>query len=179
MISVEHPPSNGDIKEMLIAFNNLQRQSLLWKLEGLTEEQLRAKHQPSGMSLLGLLKHLVRVEQTWFAERLAGEESRGGPNDNDAWQPTPKETYAVLSQQYREAYTRSNEIANATPLDQRSIQPGSSGENVSLKWILMHMIEETARHLGHADFIRESIDGAVGLNPEHEARRLAAKNREQ
>lgn len=174
MTEFTHPPPSGDQREMLLAFNNLQRQSMLWKLEGLSDEQLRRKHASSGMSLLGLLKHLIRVENTWFAVRLAGEESLGNPNDDDAWNPTADETFQVLANQYRAAYTRSNEIASSLPLDQKTLTPGSSGENVTLQWVLYHMLEETARHLGHADIIREAIDGAVGVNPDHEARRQAA-----
>lgn len=160
---------------MLLAFNDLQRQSFLWKLEGLSEEQLRWKHTSSGMSLLGLLKHLVRVELTWFAVRLAGEEPSGNPNDDDAWNPTAAESFEELAEQYRRAFTRSNDIARSLPLDQRTIAPASSGETPSLQWVLFHMIEETARHLGHVDIIREAIDGAVGVNPDHQARRQAAK----
>lgn len=174
MTDMTHPPAFGDQRDMLIAFNNLQRQSMLWKLEGLSDQQLRSKHQSSGMSLLGLLKHLIRVEQTWFQKRLAGEPSNGGPNDDDAWNPTPGETFEVLADQYRAAYTRSNEIASTMPLDQMTLTPGSSGKNVTLQWVMFHMLEETARHLGHADIIREAIDGAVGVNPDHEAKRRAA-----
>ena len=174
MTDFTRPPTFGEQREMLIAFNNLQRQNMLWKLEGLTEEQLRWKHESSGMCLLGLLKHLIRVEQIWFQERLAGEPSNGRANDDDAWSPSPEETLGALTAQYRGAFTRSNEIANSTPLDQTILTTNSSGELVTLQWVLYHMLEETARHLGHADIIREAIDGAVGVNPDHEARRLAA-----
>lgn len=174
MTEMHYPPPSGDQRDMLVAFNNLQRQSLLWKLEGLTEEQLRWKHQPSGLSLLGLLKHMIRVEQTWFQARMLGEKIDGEPNDDDAWNPSPDETFDVLAEQYRQAYTRANEIANSVPLDQQTAVPRSSGDYVTLQWILYHMLEETARHLGHADLIRETIDGATGLNPGHDARRKAA-----
>lgn len=164
------PPVVGDQREMLIAFNNLQRRNLLWKLEGLTEEQLRSRHDPSGMCLLGLLKHLTRVERTWFAGRLLGEDVVGQPNSSDAWNPTPDETFELLAAEYQAAWKRSNEIAASLPLDQLTAVAGGYGA-VSLQWILFHMLEETARHLGHADLIREAIDGATGVNAEHEARR--------
>lgn len=175
MTESQQPPAFGNQREMLIAFNDLQRTTFLWKLEGLTEDQLRWKHQPSGMSLLGLLKHLIRVENTWFAVRLAGEESLGSPNDEDAWNPSASETFDELKKQYQQTFGRSNEIAGSLPLEQQTSTPGSSGNANSLQWILFHMIEETARHLGHADFIREAIDGGVGVNAEHEARRQAAR----
>lgn len=166
------PPVVGDQREMLIAFNDLQRRNLLWKLEGLSEEQLRRKHEPSGMCLLGLLKHLTLVEQTWFVGRMLGEPVDGQPNTSDAWNPTPEETYEVLAEQYREAWARSNAIATLLPLEQMTAVAGGYGM-VSLQWILFHMLEETARHLGHADLIREAIDGATGVSAAHEARRRA------
>lgn len=175
MIDIQYPPTYGDQREMLIAFNNLQRQSLLWKLEGLSEDQVRIRHQPSGMSLLGLLKHLTRVEQTWFAERLMGEKADGNPTAADAWSPTPDETLEVLCEQYRQACSRSNDIARSIPLEQTVIGSGDT----TLQWILFHMLEETARHLGHADFLREAIDGATGVNPQHEARRQAQAYRKR
>jgi len=165
---------------MLIAFNDLQRHTLLWKMEGLSEEQLRTKHQTSGMSLLGLLKHLVRVEQTWFAGRLMGEPTDGETNVEEAWIPAAAETFEVLKDKYLRAIERANDISMQLPLDQPVISFGSSGEPVTLQWVLFHMIEETARHLGHADFIREWLDGATGVNAEHEARRrLRDASREQ
>lgn len=173
------PPVFGDQREMLIAFNDLQRKNLLWKLEGITEAQLRQNHQPSGMSLLGLLKHLVRVEQTWFAGRLMGEPTDGESYTDEAWLPTTEETFPYLREKYLQAIQRSNEIASELPLEQEVTTSGSSGENVTLQWVLFHMIEETARHLGHADFIRESLDGATGVNAEHEANRQRRAENDQ
>jgi uncharacterized damage-inducible protein DinB len=158
---------------MLLAFNDQQRAALLWKLEGLSDEQLRARHDVTGFSLLGLLKHLVRVEQTWFQQRLIGEAVDGGPNDDTAWNPTSMESFEVLAGQYRLAWARSNEIARTLPLDHHTVVAST----VSLQWVLLHMIEETARHLGHADVIRQSIDGATGVNAHHEQRRQGASNR--
>jgi uncharacterized damage-inducible protein DinB len=160
---------------MLLAFVDQQRATLLWKLDGLADEQLRQPDAVTGFSLLGLLKHLVRVEQTWFQERLMGEHIDGGPNDDTAWVPTNDETFDVLTLQYREACTRSNEIARSLPMDHPTRRPGETAEGPSLQWVLLHMIEETARHLGHADVIRQSIDGATGVSPAHERARSARK----
>jgi uncharacterized damage-inducible protein DinB len=160
-------PSYGDEKDMLLAFVDQQRATLLWKLEGLTDEQLRQPHAVTGFSLLGMLKHLVRVEQTWFQQRLMGEPIDGAPNDDTAWVPTDDETFDVLSLQYREACNRSNEIARTLPMDHPARRPGETAEGPGLQWVLLHMIEEIARHLGHADIMRQSIDGATGVNPAH------------
>lgn len=166
-------PSYGGERDMLLAFNDQQRATLLWKLSGLTDQQLRRKYEVTGFSLLGLLKHLLRVERTWFQQRLMGEHIEGSPNDETAWEPTSEESFDVLAGQYRQAWMRSNEITRSLPLDHFTV----SGNPVSLQWVLLHMIEETARHLGHADVMRQSIDGATGVSATHEAARLARESR--
>ena len=152
---------------MLIAFNDQQRATLIWKLDGLSDDQLRKPHEVTGFSLLGLLKHLIRVERTWFQQRLMGEHIDGQPNDDTAWVPGSDETFELLVLQYLEACRRSNDIARSLPMDHPARRPGEDGEGPSMQWVLLHMIEETARHLGHADVIRQSIDGATGVNPLH------------
>ncbi len=150
---------------MLLAFLDQQRATLIWKLDGLSDAQLREPHHTTGFSLLGLLKHLIRVERTWFQERLMGEQVDGQPNDETAWVPERVESFETLILQYREVCRRSNEIARSLPMDQNTLQPSSTHGVVTLQWVLFHMLEETARHLGHADIIRQSIDGATGVNP--------------
>lgn len=168
-------PPFGNERDMLLAFNNQQRAAVLWKLEGLTDTQLRAVHEVTQFSLLGLLKHLIRVERTWFQQRLLGEAIEGQPNDDTAWVPTEAETFEALAVQYRKAWKRSNEIARSLPLDSPTWRPGETEPGPSLQWVLLHMIEETSRHLGHADVMRQSIDGATGVNPVHERARVARK----
>ena len=167
------PPLVGTEREMLIAFNNQQREAMLWRLEGLSEAQLREVDPVTGFCLLGLLKHLVRVERIWFQGRVLGEPVAGEANDDTAWVPTGDEAFAVLSQQYRQAFGRSNAIAESLPLDRTVAVTSATFGPVSLQWVLYHMIEETARHLGHADVIRQSIDGATGVNPAYEQTRAA------
>lgn len=167
MIDFPSAPPFGDEREMLIAFLDQQRATLIWKLDGLSEAQLRAPNDVTGFSLLGLLKHLIGVERTWFQERLMGEHVDGQPNDETAWVPGRDESFELLILQYREAGRRSNDIARTLPMDHRTRRPGEATDGPSLQWVLLHMIEETARHLGHADVIRQSIDGATGVNPAH------------
>lgn len=167
MIEFPSPPPFGDERDMLLAFLDLQRATLIWKLDGLSDGQLRQPHEVTDFSLLGLLKHLIRTERTWFQLRLTGEQVDGQPNDDTAWSPGDEESFELLVLQYREACRRSNEIARSLPLDQYTIHHSANYGPVTLQWVLFHMIEETARHLGHADVIRQSIDGATGVNPLH------------
>lgn len=174
MTDVVQPPPHGTELEMLLAFNNQQREAMLWKLEGLTDLQLRAKHPTTGFSLLGLLKHVIRAEQSWFQRRLMNDPVDADPNDETAWIPTEAESFAVLADLYRTTWKRSNEIARTLPLEQLTVHHSATYGPMSLQWVLLHMIEETARHLGHADVMRQSIDGATGVNPEYEQRKRTA-----
>ena len=160
-------PLVGTERDMLLAFLTQQREALLWKLDGLSESQLREIHPVTGFSLLGLLKHLIRVEQTWFQGRVMREPLAGEASDDSAWVPTEDETFAVLSLRYRQTFGRSNAIAASLPLDRTVAVNSVAFGAVSLQWVLYHMLEETARHLGHADIIRQSIDGATGVSPSH------------
>lgn len=171
------PPLVGEQKEMLIAFLDQQRQAVYWKLQGLTEDQLRDPHPVTGFSLLGLLKHLAYAEQQWFHHRLAGEVASDDPNSHTAWHPDADESFENLAQTYETHWQHSNDIARQLDLDQTTRYASPNYGTVSLQWVLLHMIEETARHLGHADIIRQSIDGATGVNPAYEeARRRASKS---
>ena len=160
-------PLVGTERDMLIAFNTMQREAMLWKLEGLSDSQLRENHPVTSFSLLGLLKHLIRVEQTWFQGRVMGEPVAGEANDDSAWVPTADETFTVLTLRYRQAFGRSNAIAASLPLDRTVAVNSVTFGAVSLQWVLYHMLEETARHLGHADIIRQSIDGATDVSTSH------------
>ncbi len=141
------------------------------KASGLTQEQWGQRLAPSTMTLGGMIYHLTVVEESWFADMFAGE-GLGEPwasvdweADRDwEWNVAPTMEPATVLDAYRRSIERSNEIvAAADSLDQLSDKSrGESGEHWSLRWILIHMIEETARHAGHADLIRESIDGEVG-----------------
>ncbi len=159
------PPAAGTEKEMLASFLDWHRSTLRCKLAGLTDEQLRQPHIPSGMSLLGLTKHIADVERSWWRECFAGEDLADlwDPDDpNRYWRIEPDETTAdVLAFSDGEA-EKARAILAAADLDDlaRGADPGQEG--LTLRWIAFHMLEELARHNGHADFIRESIDGAVG-----------------
>jgi uncharacterized damage-inducible protein DinB len=159
------PPHVAGEAETLSGFLDFQRATLLWKLEGLDDEQLRRAMVPSGTSLLGIVKHLAYVERGWFQRVWAGQEITvpWTEEDPDAdWRIEPDETTADVLALYEGECARSREIvAAAAPLDEAVVHPRWK-EEVSGRWILAHMLEETARHVGHADILREQLDGATG-----------------
>jgi uncharacterized damage-inducible protein DinB len=164
------PPDSGPELLQLTAFLDYQRETVLQKADGLTREQLAQRLPPSELTLGGLLNHLARVEDVWFRVRFAGlppAEWRAGVDpavDPDREFRTAADVDPdVLRDRYRTACRASREVvAGAADLDQLSVLPRRDGGLIDLRWILLHMIEETARHAGHADLLRESIDGAVG-----------------
>jgi hypothetical protein len=163
------PPQSGDDRSLLTAFLDYHRQTLEWKCAGLSPAQLAIPGVPTtNMTLLGLIRHLTEVEMGWF-QGFDGTEvrypySNAGDRDGD-WRVGPAEqvsgadvTDAWL--RWREAADASRRVVAATELDALSRRAGRP--QVSMRWILLHLIEEYARHNGHADLIREAIDGAVG-----------------
>ncbi len=164
------PPDTGPELVQLSAFLDYQRETMLLKTEGLTQEQLGQPLAPSSLTLAGLLNHLAKVEDVWFRVRFAGlpeaawraDAGRAADQDREfssAVSLAPEE----LRERYRTACAAGREVvAQAADLDQLSARPRRDGAHVDLRWILLHMIEETARHAGHADLLREAIDGSVG-----------------
>jgi len=168
------PPLAADEASTLIAFLDFHRDTLRWKTSGLDAEQLARTLPPSDMTLGGLLKHLAVVENSWFDEVLLGEPLMApfdtAPWDDDRdweWHSAAADSPDYLRGLLDEAIERSRRAAaqqlNAGGLDTLSAgRSRGNGEPFSLRWILVHMIEEYARHNGHADLIRQSIDGSVG-----------------
>jgi uncharacterized damage-inducible protein DinB len=156
-------PLTGGEKETLYFSLNRHRDVILWKLEDLSDEDLRRAMTPTGTNLLGLVKHLASVEYTWFCETF-GRESHSIPfdeSDPDAdMRAAPDETTAEILDYYARARAASDQVIEELDLD--TIGRAWSGESVSLRWVIVHMLEETARHAGHMDIVRELIDGATG-----------------
>lgn len=165
------PQFATDERRSLDQFLDFQRATLLMKTEGLDRVGLSATLAPSTLTLGGILKHLAFVEDRWIQVRFLGRspgelQPRGfAPwRDDREWEFTsavdddPQE----LRELYRAACERTRRTTAGRGLDELVATPGRNGEIWSLRWILLHLIEETARHCGHADLIRESIDGAVG-----------------
>jgi len=169
------PPTGGDEAETLLGFLEYQRATLTWKCQELGDEQLRIALPPSAMTLGGLLKHLAYVEDYWFTEVIGGEPepepwASGRPEaDPDwDWNSAAVDSGDELRALWAERVNRSDAIVQAqlgedgaAALSKSHWAWGGQGR-VSLRWVLAHMIEEYARHNGHADLIRESIDGQTG-----------------
>lgn len=160
------PPPAAPEQETIEAFLDWQRATLLCKLDGLSDEDLRLPGTASGLTLLGLVKHLADVERSWFREVFAGEDLAAlwDPDDPGRyWRIEPAETTADILTFYRNEVERAREITRHTALDDVARGAGAADQTAySLRWIMLHMIEETARHIGHADLLREAIDGQVG-----------------
>jgi uncharacterized damage-inducible protein DinB len=155
-------PAAGPERPLLQADLDWHRATLLYKCAGLTGAQLAERAvPPSGLSLLGLVRHMTKVERTWFRQRFAGEpvdNPFGGDKDADFERTDPARAaadYARLTEEFKLADAA---VANAS-LDDTFTH---DGEPMSLRAIYLHMIEEYSRHLGHADLLRERIDGAAG-----------------
>lgn len=161
------PPPVGDERTMLEAWLDYHRQTLLLKCEGLTAEQLRRRSvDPSSMSLLGLVRHMTEVERAWFRLRFAGEKAGflyWDPESNPDGDFDDVDTADARAD--FEVYAREVELARAAAeghsLEETFHHPRLKIE-MSLRWVYLHMIEEYARHNGHADLLRERIDGATG-----------------
>ncbi len=164
------PDPGGSEFGMLEQYLDYQRETMLRKTDGLTRAQLAQKHPPSELTLGGLLYHLSLVEEDWMEARFAGLPDRE-PWASVDWDSDPNWEFRAaahlepeqLQSRYREACDRSrNVVSNVTGLDERSGRALRDERHFSLRWVLLHLIEETARHAGHADFLREAIDGTVG-----------------
>lgn len=161
------PPLVAAEREMLDAWLDFHRATLLMKCEGLTDEQLRTRSvEPSSLSLLGLVRHMTEVERNWFRRVLEGEDAKplyyGPGNDDGDFDDVDTADAAADFARFREEVDHCRRLAAAHP-DLDTIGKGARhGREFSLRWIYVHMIEEYARHNGHADLLRERIDGRTG-----------------
>jgi uncharacterized damage-inducible protein DinB len=145
---------------MLQAFLDWHRATLLHKCAGLTGEQLAERTvPPSELSLLGLIRHMTRVERAWFRQRFADEPVQDAYGRDEAWKTDPARAAADYAR-YTEECRLADEAAANAPLDATFTH---NDETMSLRLIYLHMIEEYARHIGHADLLRERTDGATGV----------------
>jgi hypothetical protein len=163
-------PNAGPELQALTGFLDAQREAILRKTDGLTRDQLAQPLPPSALTLAGLVNHLALVEDTWFRVRFAGLDDDPLWADHD-WDADPDYEFRTavdldpeqLRQRYRDACARSREVvARAGSLDQLSVGTSRDGSHWDLRWVLLHMLEETARHAGHADLLREAVDGTTG-----------------
>jgi uncharacterized damage-inducible protein DinB len=169
----QEPPVAGDETATLLGFLDFQRATLAWKCRGLDEAGLSATLGTSSMTLGGMLKHLALVEELWCSRSLHGRDYRppwdtvDWTADQDwEWHSAAADPPERLFALWEDAVARSRSlVAEALAdggLDRLAKRTWPDGRTPSLRWILVHLIEEYARHNGHADLIRESVDGATG-----------------
>jgi hypothetical protein len=170
------PPVAGDETATLLGSLERQRATLAWKCGGLDAAGQRARLAPSAITLGGLLKHLALIEDEYFSRRLLGREL-GTPWDAVDWDADPEWEWHSAAEDspeqlltlWQDAVVRSRAaVAGALAeggLDQLARHRSPDGRAPSLRRILIDLIEEYARHVGHADLIRESVDGLVGEDP--------------
>lgn len=162
------PPMTGDGLATLRGFLDFQRATRQMKCAGMDADQLaRRAVEPSSLSLLRLVRHLADVERSWF-HHFAGEVTepifytRAEPDlDIHGARADPGDVDTAFDR-WRTECAHSDEIIAAAPLERTFFRPRHGGETISLRWILVHMIEEYSRHNGHADLLRERLDGSTG-----------------
>ncbi len=164
-------PLSGDERTMLNAFLDAQRDTLEWKCTGLAPEQMKhAASPPSPLTLLGLLRHLTEVEYFWMeyilldkASNLGMYSGRGNPAEGDrAWTDLESSPVDGVMRSWEQACEASRRNAASLPDINAPAAHLWDDEPVTLRWITVHLIREYARHTGHADLLRERIDGATG-----------------
>jgi len=155
---VRPPEVEADEKTTLLTFLDYLRECIVAKLAGVSEQDARRPLVPSGTSLLWLVKHLTHVESAWFVYSYLGE------SDDAHDEPvTDADTVESVVAAYMSTVRRCNEIvAGVDDLDRPGVRSVRETAPPNMRWILMHMVEETARHAGHADIIREQLDGSTG-----------------
>jgi hypothetical protein len=156
-------PERGGERASIEGFLDWQRASIVYKATGLSDADAARRLLPSLTTVSGLIRHLADVERSWMREDMAGEtlvRSRWSEDDPDGeFRVTENDSLAEIIGDYEAACAESREVAAQFDLDDRSV---AEDGRYSLRWILLHLTEETARHLGHIDVLRELLDGATG-----------------
>ncbi len=158
------PPYDADERTTLGAYLDFQRATVAWKLDGVSDVDAGRSLVPSPVTTLGgVVKHLIDTERYWFQQVLAGRTDvtyAYTEDDLDGdWRLGPEDTVASLLSRYADECAQSR--AALAGLSLGALVPRGSAQ-VSVRWVVMHMLEETARHAGHADLLRELIDGTTG-----------------
>ena len=165
-----------DLKTDLQRYLQMSREALLWKVEGLSERELRLPRTPTGMNLLGIVKHMANVEVGYFGETfglawptpeelVSADTFEADPQAD--WYATESESAEGIVDLYRRVWVFADETIESRPLDDLGRVPWwpEDRKEATLGRIVVHVLTELARHAGHADIVRETIDGAAGLRP--------------
>ncbi|GGQ07496.1 DinB family protein [Streptosporangium pseudovulgare] len=162
------PPFVADERTQLVGWLDMQRALVRWKCEGLSEEDAYRPVLPASplMTVAGLVSHMRWTEHCWFEVLFLGRPSDGNPqfdeNVEDADMRVEGVPLARLLDEFEQQCRTSNEIIAAHALDDVGSHPGYRSAGATLRWMLIHMVEETARHVGHLDTVRELLDGTKG-----------------
>jgi uncharacterized damage-inducible protein DinB len=157
-VADQKPPRlAGDEWETVLALLQYQRDSFVRKMTGVSEEAARQSQVASGTNLLWLMKHMARAESLWLLDRFAGEHT---VIDDD--HVGPEDTVQSAIAAYRQTWVRANAVVEAAPSLDELCRDAGDEVPVNLRWVLLHLLEETARHAGHADVLREMVDGETG-----------------
>jgi hypothetical protein len=156
----------GDERTVLMGFLQRQRDLVAWKLRDASDDVLRSVSTPSGLTLHGIVRHLANVERSWLRDVFAGEEELEfdwtDEDPDGEFHVPPEVRMADLLAAYAEESGRCDVVIESS----LGLDEISERGDVSLRWIIVHLIEETGRHLGHIDLLREQADGRVGEDPE-------------
>jgi uncharacterized damage-inducible protein DinB len=149
------PPPTADERELLLGWLDHLRTSILRKLDGLSEEQVRWTPDGALLSLIGIVNHLTHVEWRWLDGKMLGAETSRSEAE---FRPGPELTASDAAARYRARAEATERTVRSLPVS----EPCRDGSGRDLRWVLLHLIEETARHAGHADATRELLDGTTG-----------------
>jgi uncharacterized damage-inducible protein DinB len=154
----------ADERELLTGFLDWYRAVTARKVDGLSLAQASRPMTPSGLTVLGVVKHLTWVERHWFQRRFAGAHVQlyEGPDNAPTFGLDASDTVATVLADYDTAVQESRAVAAAAALDDVAARPHPIFGAVTLRWVLVHLLEETARHAGHLDVMREALDGRTG-----------------
>jgi uncharacterized damage-inducible protein DinB len=160
---INAPDATSD-RDMLIDYLQRQRDLVLWKLDGLRDSDARSVETPTGLTIQGIVHHLMDVERSWLRRWFAGQQGVPVAGINDGYVVEPKPPGDTSLADLRAAYIQESRRCDRVVAD---YSLDDTGANVAhtLRWILHHLIEETARHLGHLDLLRERADGQTGGEP--------------
>jgi uncharacterized damage-inducible protein DinB len=161
------PPGASDESTQLVGWLDLQRALVQWKCQGLSEEHAHRALLPTSpvMTIAGLVSHLRWVEHCWFEVLFLNRPADSNPQFGDVADADFQVADIPLSElldEYERQCAVSNEIVAGASLDARGQNPDHGADGLTLRWILLHMVEEVARHVGHIDVLREQLDGAKG-----------------
>ncbi|MER5769150.1 DinB family protein [Streptomyces sp. NPDC001985] len=168
--SLRRPPLRADERTALTGWLELQRQILRWKCDGLSEADAHRRAVPTSpaMTMAGLISHMRWVEHSWIEVLFLGGDMTRNPSfdtvDEAANWRADGVPLARLLAEYEAQCARSDEIVAAASLDDIGRHPGHPSGSANLRWMLIHLVEETARHAGHADIVRELLDGTKGYS---------------